>query len=168
MMNNRIIWLREEIAKKEGKFYPRELNKVEDLEPGQMIWHQDPNTKRWHTGIIKEKLDEPQSYSIEASNGAIYRRNRNFLKPRQTSTSQDKNPDSTTRINFTDSEMDLHIEELPEASTSGITTSTSSDDQITPDMPTSPQKSNSVRGTAIFFSKKNKNTSSSSSIQQEH
>ena len=156
MMNNRIIWLREEIAKKEGKFYPRELNKVEDLEPGQMIWHQDPNTKRWHTGIIKEKLDEPQSYSIEASNGAIYRRNRNFLKPRQTSTSQDENPDSTTRINFTDSEMDLHIEELPEASTSGIATSTSSDDQITPDMPTSPQKSNSVRGTAISSPRKTK------------
>ena len=45
MMNNSIIWLREEIARKEGRFEPREHTPVENLEPRQPIWYQDPSSK---------------------------------------------------------------------------------------------------------------------------
>ena len=45
MMNNRKIWLQEETARKEGKFKPREHAPVENLEPGQPIWYQDPSSK---------------------------------------------------------------------------------------------------------------------------
>ena len=45
MMNNRIIWLPEEIARKGGRFEPREHTPVENLEPGQPIWYQDPSSK---------------------------------------------------------------------------------------------------------------------------
>ena len=124
MMNNMIIWLRKELARKEGKFEPREHTPVENLDPGQPIWYQDPSTKRWNTGTVREKLDEPQSYSIDADNGAIYRRNRNSLKPRQTTT-------ESPVVNYSsqDSEKILQ-EDSPKANTSGPTTTTSGDTQI--------------------------------------
>ena len=55
---------------------------VADLVPGQPIWHQDPLTKKWLPGTVQEKLQEPHSYSIISQDTtAMYRRNRNHLKP---------------------------------------------------------------------------------------
>ena len=47
------------------------------------MWHQDPQTKNWNSGWIIEKAKEPNSFHIESEEGATYRRNRNFLKPKQ-------------------------------------------------------------------------------------
>ena len=65
------------------------------LEVGQKIWHQDPHTKKWIPGIIQEFCKEPNSYILKSQNGALYRRNRNFIKPRQAkenSNSTQQNP----------------------------------------------------------------------------
>ena len=41
-------------------------------------------TKKWLPGAVQEKLQEPHSYSIRSQDTmAMYRRNRNHLKPRQ-------------------------------------------------------------------------------------
>ena len=84
LMNTRISRQREEIAKKENKLYTSEnLNTELDLEVGQPIWHQDPHTKKWNAGTIHEELEEPHSYTVKDSAGSFYRRNRNWIKPRQ-------------------------------------------------------------------------------------
>ena len=95
LMNSTIKKQRELIAKKEGKFYPQNRNSTTEmpLEIGQKIWHQDPNTKKWIPGIIQEFCKEPNSYILKSQNGATYRRNRNFIKPRQSSS--EKNSNST-------------------------------------------------------------------------
>ena len=147
MMNNRIIWLQEEIARKEGKFEPGEHTPVEDLQPGQPIWYQDLSSKWLTTGTVREKLDEPQSYSINADNEAIYRRNPNSLKPCQTTTES-----RVVNHSSKDSEMTRH-EDSPEASTSdSATTTTSGDAQNAWAQSTSPQKSTSVKGAVTPWS----------------
>ena len=74
----------EEIAKKENKLYTtRHIDTEMDLEVGQLIWHQDPHTKKWNTGTIHEELEEPHSYTIQDSAGQYYRWNQNWIKPRQ-------------------------------------------------------------------------------------
>ena len=138
-MNNRIIWLQEEIAKKEGKFEPMEHTTVENLEPGQQIWYQDLSSKWWNTRTVREKLDDLQSYSISADNGAIYRRNWNSLKPHHTTTES-----PVVNHSSQDSETTLH-EDSPEPSASGSATTTSGDVQIPQTQSTSPQKSTSVK-----------------------
>ena len=83
LTNNRTAYIHEEIAKKENKLHEKPTP-VADLVPGQPIWHQDPLTKKWLPGAAKEKLQEPHSYSIISQDTtAMYRRNRNHLKPRQ-------------------------------------------------------------------------------------
>jgi hypothetical protein len=52
------------------------------LKPGQEIYLQDPETKRWtKQGVVQRRLSE-RSYLVETGNGRTYRRNRRFLKPR--------------------------------------------------------------------------------------
>ena len=98
-----------------------------ELEPGQPIWHQDPQTKVWNTGSIVEQTKEPHSFIIEDTEGGKYRRNRNFLKPRQTSDS-------------TGVESQLQLQQpLPEASASGPATSQSA--SLSPDRMQSPVSS---------------------------
>ena len=95
LMNSTIKKQRELIAKKENKFYPQNKNSTTEmpLEVGQKIWHQDPHTKKWIPGTIQEFCKEPNSYILKSENGATYRRNRNFIKPRQSSF--EKNSNST-------------------------------------------------------------------------
>ena len=95
LMNSTIKKQRELIAKKENKFYPQNRNSTTEmpLEVGQKIWHQDPHTKKWIPGTIQEFCKEPNSYILKSENGATYRRNRNFIKPRQSSF--EKNSNST-------------------------------------------------------------------------
>ena len=42
-----------------------------------------PSIKNLNSGWIKEKLQEPHSYTIESEDDVNNRRNRNFIKPRQ-------------------------------------------------------------------------------------
>ena len=78
------------IARKEGKFHCISMtsNNMIPYEAGQHIWIQDPASKKWNPGSIKKKATKPNSYWVEI-NGAEYRQNTNFIKPRQT---QDVNP----------------------------------------------------------------------------
>ena len=48
------------IARKEGKFHPisKTSNNVIPYEARQHIWIQDPASKKWNPGFIKEKATE--------------------------------------------------------------------------------------------------------------
>ena len=78
VINPGISSQREMIARKEGKFHPISTtsNSMIPYEAGQCVWIQDPASKKWNPGSIKEKATEP--------NRAEYQRNTNFIKPRQT------------------------------------------------------------------------------------
>ena len=52
-----------------------------DLHIGQEVMCQDFVTKRWFPTTIKALCPEPRSYQIETSEGVIYRRTQNHLKP---------------------------------------------------------------------------------------
>ena len=87
LLNPRIMQQRECIAKKEGRLFQNAQNACSNelpLEVGQNVYHQDPHTKKWHSGVIENTCKEPHSFLVRSSNGAVYRRNRNFLKSRQT------------------------------------------------------------------------------------
>ena len=94
----------EMIARKEGKFHPISTtsNNMILYEAGQRVWIQDPASKKWNPGSIKEKATEPNSYWVEL-NGTEYQQNTNFIKPRQT---QDIDPTSraSTEVHFSTSE----------------------------------------------------------------
>ena len=78
---------RECTAKKEGRFFQQNAQNASNelpLEVGQNVYHQDPHTKKWHSGVIENTCKEPHSFLVRSSNGTVYRRNRNFLKSRQT------------------------------------------------------------------------------------
>ena len=47
------------------------------------MWHQDPVSKKWNSGWVKESAAEPNSLYIETEEGVTYQKNHNFLKPRQ-------------------------------------------------------------------------------------
>ena len=104
VINPHINSQREMIAKKEGKFHPISMtsNNMIPYEARRHVWIQDPASKKWNPGSIQEKATEPNSYWVEL-NGAEYRRNTNFIKPRQT---QDIDPSSraSTEVHFSTSE----------------------------------------------------------------
>ena len=104
VINPRISNQWEMIAKKEDKFHPISTtsNKAIPYEARQRVWIQDPASKKWNPGSIKEKATEPDSYWVEL-NGAEYRRNTNFIKPIQT---PDINSSSraSTEVHFSTSE----------------------------------------------------------------
>ena len=52
-----------------------------DLHIGQEVMSQDLVTMRWFPTTIKALCPEPRSYQIETSEGVIYRRTQNHLKP---------------------------------------------------------------------------------------
>ena len=97
VMNDRISKQRELIAKKEGKFYTNTKDfqdriKALPFEAGQNVWIQNSDSKKCEEAVIHEKCREPNSYMVEIpATGQCFRRNSNFIKPRQT----DKNSDST-------------------------------------------------------------------------
>ena len=94
LTNSRTAYIHEEITKKENKIHEKPTLNA-DLVPGQPILDQDPLPKKWLPGEVQEKLQEPHSYSITSEDTtAMYRRNRNHLKPWQVSDT----PASTTTI----------------------------------------------------------------------
>ena len=96
-MNDRISKQRELLAKKEGKFYTnvkdfQDRIKALPFEAGQNVWLQNSDSRKCEEAVIREKCREPNSYLVEIpTTGQCFRRNSNFIKPRQT----DKNSDST-------------------------------------------------------------------------
>ena len=96
-MNDRISKQRELIVKKEGKFYAstqdfQDRIKALPFEAGQNVWLQNSDSRKFEEAVIREKCREPNSYMVEIpATGQCFRRNSNFIKPRQT----DKNLVST-------------------------------------------------------------------------
>ena len=88
-MNDRISKQRELIAKKEGKFYTnvkdfQDRIKALPFEAGQNVWLQNSDSRKCEEAVICEKCKEPNSYMVEIpATGQCFRRNRNFIKPRQ-------------------------------------------------------------------------------------
>ena len=97
VLNDRINKQRELIAKKEGKFYTstqdfQDRIKALPFEAGQNVWLQNSDSRKYEEAVIREKCREPNSYMVEIpATGQCFRRNSNFIKPRQT----DKNSVST-------------------------------------------------------------------------
>ena len=89
VMNDRISKQRELIAKKEGKFYTNTKDfqdriKALPFEAGQNVWLQNSDSRKCEEAVIHEKCREPNSYMVEIpATGQCFRRNSNFIKPRQ-------------------------------------------------------------------------------------
>ena len=89
VMNDRISKQRELIAKKEGKFYTNDTdfqNRIKALpfKAGQNVWLQNSDSRKYEEAVIREKCKEPNSYMVEIpATGQCFRRNSNFIKPRQ-------------------------------------------------------------------------------------
>ena len=89
VMNDRISKQRELIAKKEGKFYTnvkdfQDRIKAFPFEAGQNVWLQNSDSRKYEEAVIREKCREPNSYMVEIpATGQCFRRNSNFIKPRQ-------------------------------------------------------------------------------------
>ena len=90
VLNDRISKQRELIAKKEGKFYAstqdfQDRIKALPFEAGQNVWLQDSDSRKFEEAVIRKKCREPNSYMVEIpATGQCFRRNSNFIKPRQT------------------------------------------------------------------------------------
>ena len=110
VLNDRISKQRELIAKKEGKFYTstqdfQDRIKALPFEAGQNVWLQNSDSRKYEEAVICEKCREPNSYMVEIpATGQCFRRNSNFIKPRQT----DKNSVST------DSQPTTVLPEIPQ------------------------------------------------------
>ena len=145
IMNDRIRKQRELIAKKEGKFYTnvkdfQDRIKALPFEAGQNVWLQNSDSRKYEEAVIREKCREPNSYMVQIpATGQCFRRNSNFIKPRQT----DKNSVST------DPQPTTGLPEIPQeppafqqhAAPSSQATSTV--DAI-PTVPSSKQNGNSI------------------------
>ena len=89
VMNDRISKQRELIVKKEGKFYTNTKDfqdriKALPFEAGQNVWLQNSDSRKCEEAVIREKCREPNSYMVEIpTTGQCFRRNSNFIKPRQ-------------------------------------------------------------------------------------
>ena len=105
VMNDRISKQRELIAKKEGKFYTnvkdfQDRIKALPFEAGQNVWLQNSDSRKYEEAVIHEKCREPNSYMVQIpATGQCFRRNSNFIKPRQTEqNSVSTDPQPTTGL----------------------------------------------------------------------
>ena len=100
VLNDRISKQRELIAKKEGKFYASTQDFQDRInalpfEAGQNVWLRNSDSRKFEEAVIHEKCREPNSYMVKIpATGQCFRRNSNFIKPRQT----DKNSVSTAPL----------------------------------------------------------------------
>ena len=101
-MNDRICKQREFLVKKEGKFYTSTQDFITSLpfETGQNVWLQNSASKKYEEAVIHEKCREPNSYMVEIpATGQCFRRNSNFIKPRQSEeNSNSTHPQLTTGL----------------------------------------------------------------------
>ena len=110
VMNDRISKQRELLAKKEGKFYTSTQDfqiKALPFEAGQNVWLQNSDSRKYEEAVIRETCREPNSYKVEIpATGQCFRRNNNFIKPRQS------NQNSVS----TDSQPTTGLPEIPQES----------------------------------------------------
>ena len=145
VLNNRISKQRELIAKKEGKFYAstqdfQDRIKALPFEAGQNVWLQDSDSRKYEEAVIREKCREPNSYMVEIpATGQCFRRNSNFIKPRQS----DKNSVSTDPLPTTGLP---EIPQEPPVLQQPSSPATSTVDAI-PKVPPSKQNGNSISRT---------------------
>ena len=145
-MNDRISKQRELIAKKEGKFYTnikdfQDRIKTLPFEAGQNVWLQNSDSRKYEEAVILEKCREPNSYMVQIpATGQCFRRNSNFIKPRQT----EQNSVST------DSQLTTGLPEIPQETPvfqQSSSQATSTVDAI-PTVPPSKQNGNSTSRTS--------------------
>ena len=105
VMNDRICKQRELLAKKEGKFYTNTQDfqdRINSLpfKAGQNVWLQNSDSRKYEAAVIHEKCREPNSYMVEIpATGQCFRRNSNFIKPRQSKdNSNSTHPQLTTGL----------------------------------------------------------------------
>ena len=105
VLNDRISKQRELIAKKEGKFYTstqdfQDRIKALPFEAGQNVWLQNSDSRKYEEAVIREKCREPNSYMVQIrATGQCFRRNSNFIKPRQSEqNSVSTDPQPTTGL----------------------------------------------------------------------
>ena len=148
VMNDRISKQRELIAKKEGKFYTstqdfQDRIKALPFEAGQNVWLQNSDSRKYEEAVIREKCREPNSYMVQIpATGQCFRRNSNFIKPRQT----DKNSVSTDPQPTTVPDWIPEIPQEPPAlqqQAAPSSQATSTVDAI-PTVPSSKQNRNSI------------------------
>ena len=103
VLNDRISKQRELIVKKEGKFYTNTKDfqdriKALPFKVGQNVWLQNSDSRKCEEAVIREKCREPNSYMVEIpATGQCFRRNSNFIKPRQS----EQNTNSTLQSTIT-------------------------------------------------------------------
>ena len=146
-MNDRISKQRELIVKKEGKFYTntkvfQDRIKALPFKAGQNVWLQNSDYRKCEEAVIHEKCREPNSYMVEIpATGQYFRRNSNFIKPRQSEkNSVSTDPQPTTGL----PEIPQESPVLQQAVSSSQATSTV--DAI-PTVPSSMQNRNSTSRT---------------------
>ena len=96
---------RELLVKKEVKFYtntPDFQDRINSLpfEAGQNVWLQNSDSRKHEVAVIHEKCREHNSYMVEIpATGQCFRRNSNFIKPRQSEeNSNSTHPQPTTGL----------------------------------------------------------------------
>ena len=146
-MNDRISKQRELIAKKEGKFYINTKDyqdriKALPFEAGQNVWLQNSDSRKCEEAVICEKCREPNSYMVEIpATGQYFRRNSNFIKPRQSNqNSVSTDPQLTTGLPEIPQESPILQPAVPSSQ------ATSTVDAI-PTVPSSKQNRNSTSRT---------------------
>ena len=155
VMNDRICKQRELIAKKEGKFYTNTKDFQDRInampfEAGQNVWLQNSDSRKCEEAVIREKCREPNSYMVEIpATGQCFRRNSNFIKPRQS----EQNSNSTLHSNITVPVVPQEPPVIQRAVPSSPATSTV--DAI-PTVPSALQKRNSTPRQSRTSSRTNK------------
>ena len=110
VMNDRISMQRQLRAKKEGNSYTNSKDfqdriKAMPFEAGQNVWLQNSDSRKYEEAVICKKCREPNSYMVEIpATGQCFRRNSNFIKPRQS----EQNSNSTT------SQSTTRLSEIPQ------------------------------------------------------
>ena len=113
VMNDRICKQRELLSKK-GKFYTNTQDFQDRIrsislpfEAGQNVWLQNSDSRKYEEAVIHEKCREPNSYMVEIpATGQCFRRNSNFIKPRQ----------SEENSNSTDPQLTTGLPQIPQES----------------------------------------------------
>ena len=78
------------------------ISKIElkhlSFEAGQNVWLQNSDSRKYEEAVIREKCREPNSYMVQVpATGQCFRRNSNFIKPRQS----EQKPVSTELLSTT-------------------------------------------------------------------
>ena len=85
------------------KYYDKTAHSLPKLAENQSVYFQKTPNNKWSIGIIIEVIDE-RSYLVRSIDGAVYRRNRRFLRPSST--------DYNTLVNRA-ARFSLPLDELP-------------------------------------------------------